>query len=99
VVVHAFNPSFQEAEAGGFLWVWSLIVLYSKFQASQGYTVRDPVSKTTKQKISSLKDLYLVSTLMSTTAEDSSLGRGIWVGESLHSKHKALSLIPSAAKK
>jgi hypothetical protein len=47
VVVHAFNPSTREAEAGGFLSsrsAWS-----TKFQDSQA-TQRNPVSKTKKEK-------------------------------------------------
>lgn len=39
-MVHIFNLSTREAEAGGFLWVWSLTGLYNKSQASQHYTVR-----------------------------------------------------------
>ena len=45
MVVHAFNPSTREAEAGGFL------SLQSKFQDSQGYTEKPCLEKTkTKQK-------------------------------------------------
>jgi hypothetical protein len=51
VVVHAFNPSTWEAEAGGFLssrpaWTTDL---QSEFQDSQGYT-KKPCLKKQKQK-------------------------------------------------
>jgi hypothetical protein len=38
MVMHAFNPSTQEAEAGGSLAVWGQPGLQSEFQDSQGYT-------------------------------------------------------------
>jgi hypothetical protein len=38
VVAHTFNPSTQEAEAGGSLWVWGQPDLYSEFQGSQSYS-------------------------------------------------------------
>jgi hypothetical protein len=44
VVAHAFNPSTQEAEAGGFL------SLQSEFQDSQGYTVKPCLEKPKKKK-------------------------------------------------
>jgi hypothetical protein len=47
VVVHAFNPSTREAEAGGFLSsrpAWS-----TEFQDSQGYTEKPCLKKTNKQ--------------------------------------------------
>jgi hypothetical protein len=47
VVAHAFNPSTQEAEAGGFL---SQPGLQSEFQDSQGYTEKPCLKKTNKQK-------------------------------------------------
>jgi hypothetical protein len=52
VVLHNFNPSTQEAEAGGFLSsrpAWSTRV---KFQDSQGYTEKPCLKKQkpTKQK-------------------------------------------------
>jgi hypothetical protein len=31
VVVHGFNPSPQEAEAGGSMWTWGLPALQSEF--------------------------------------------------------------------
>jgi hypothetical protein len=37
-MVHAFNPSTWEAEAGGSLWIQDQPVLQSKFQDSQSYT-------------------------------------------------------------
>jgi hypothetical protein len=40
VVVQAFDPSTQEAEAGRSLWVLSQPGLQCKFQDSQGYTVK-----------------------------------------------------------
>jgi hypothetical protein len=46
VVVHAFNPSTQEAEAGG---VWGQPGLQSEFQDSQGYTERSCLKQTNKQ--------------------------------------------------
>jgi hypothetical protein len=49
VVVHAFNPSTQEAEAGGFL-SSRLAGLQSEFQDSQGYTEKPCLEKNKKQK-------------------------------------------------
>jgi hypothetical protein len=50
VVVHTFNPSTWEAEAGGFL-VQGQSGLQSEFQDSQGYTEKHCLEKTTaKQK-------------------------------------------------
>jgi hypothetical protein len=49
VVVHAFNPSTQEAEAGGFLSsrpTWSM----SEFQDSQVYTEKPCLEKKKKKK-------------------------------------------------
>jgi hypothetical protein len=49
VVAHAFNPSIQEAEAGGSLSsrpVWS----GRKFQNSQGYTEKSYLEKTNKKE-------------------------------------------------
>jgi hypothetical protein len=49
VVAHAFNPSTQEAEAGGFLSsrpAWSK----SEFQDSQGYTEKSCLEKPKKKK-------------------------------------------------
>jgi hypothetical protein len=37
MVVHTFNPSTREAEAGESLWVWGKSGLHSKFQDSQEY--------------------------------------------------------------
>ena len=37
MVAHTFNPSTQEAEAGGSLWTWAQPDLYSEFQDIQGY--------------------------------------------------------------
>jgi hypothetical protein len=45
MVVCAFNPSTQETEAGGSLWVQGQLGLQSEFQDSQGYMYRDPVLK------------------------------------------------------
>jgi hypothetical protein len=45
VVAHAFNPSTQEAEAGGFL-----AGLQSEFQDSQGYTEKPCLEKQNKNK-------------------------------------------------
>jgi hypothetical protein len=47
MVVHAFNPSTQEAEAGRFL--SSRPGLQSEFQDSQGYTEKPCLEKTKKQ--------------------------------------------------
>jgi hypothetical protein len=46
VVAHAFNPSTQEAEAGGFL----SSGLQSEFQDSQGYTEKPCLKKTKQQQ-------------------------------------------------
>jgi hypothetical protein len=48
VVVHAFNPSTWEAEAGGFL-SSRLSGLQSEFQDTQGYTEKPCLKKTNKQ--------------------------------------------------
>jgi hypothetical protein len=40
MVVHAFNPSTQEAEAGGSLCVWGQPGLYKEFQDRQSHIVR-----------------------------------------------------------
>jgi hypothetical protein len=45
VVVHAFNPSTWEAEAGGFLSLRPA-GLQSEFQDSQGYTEKPYLEKT-----------------------------------------------------
>jgi hypothetical protein len=47
VVAHAFNPSTQEAEAGGFL---SQPSLQNEFQDSQGYTEKPCLEKQTNKK-------------------------------------------------
>jgi hypothetical protein len=50
MVAHAFNPSTQEAEAGGFLLIRGQPGLQSEFQDSQSYTQRNPTqSQKTKQ--------------------------------------------------
>jgi hypothetical protein len=49
VVVHAFNPSTWEAEAGGFL-SWGQPGLQSEFQDSQDYTVKPCLKKPKKKK-------------------------------------------------
>ena len=41
VVAHAFNPSTQEAEASGSLYVQVQPGLQSEFQDSQGYTEKN----------------------------------------------------------
>ena len=51
VVVHAFNPSTQEAETCGSLWVRGQPGLQSKFQDSQGYKKKNPVLKNNNNKI------------------------------------------------
>jgi hypothetical protein len=48
VVVHGFNPSAWEAEAGGFLSSRGQPGLQSEFQDSQGYTEK-PCLKKQKQ--------------------------------------------------
>jgi hypothetical protein len=40
VMVQAFDPSTQEAEADRSLWVWGQPDLHSEFQDSQRYIVR-----------------------------------------------------------
>jgi hypothetical protein len=55
VVVHAFNPSTWEAEAGRFLSskpAWS-----TEFQDSQGYTEKPCLEKQKKKKKKKKKDL------------------------------------------
>jgi hypothetical protein len=47
----AFNPSTQEAEAGGFLWVWGQPRLQNKFQDSQGYIEKLCFEKTIIKEI------------------------------------------------
>jgi hypothetical protein len=54
VVVHAFNPSTWEAEAGGFLSL-SQPGLQGEFQDSQGYT--ETLSRKTKNKKQPKKNL------------------------------------------
>ena len=55
MVVHTFNPSNQETEAGGSLWVRCQPDLQSKFQHGQGY-IEKPVSKNqTKPKTNKQK--------------------------------------------
>jgi hypothetical protein len=49
VVVHAFNPNTQEAEAGGFL-SSRQPGLQSEFQDSQGYTEKPCLEKPKKKK-------------------------------------------------
>jgi hypothetical protein len=49
VVVHAFNPSTREAEAGGFL-SSRPAGLQSEFQDSQGYTEKPCLKKKQKTK-------------------------------------------------
>jgi hypothetical protein len=58
VVVHAFNPSTWEAEAGGFL----SSVLQSEFQDSQGYTEK-PCLEKTKKKTKKKKSFSVVRQL------------------------------------
>jgi hypothetical protein len=49
VVVHAFNPSIWEAEAGGILSsVRGQLGLHSEFQDSQGYTEKSSLEKKKK---------------------------------------------------
>jgi hypothetical protein len=59
VVVHTFNPSTWEAEAGGFL-SSSQPGLQSEFQDSQGYTEKPRLKKqkqkqTNKQKVFNIR--------------------------------------------
>ena len=42
VVAHTFNPSTQELEADGYLWVWGQPGLQSEFQDSQGNYTEKP---------------------------------------------------------
>ena len=48
VVVHVFDPSTQEAEAGGSLCVQGQPGLHREFQDGQGYIVRPCLKKQTK---------------------------------------------------
>jgi hypothetical protein len=50
VVVHVFNPSAQEANAGGSLLVRSQHGLQSEFQVCQGYTEKPCFREKTKNK-------------------------------------------------
>jgi hypothetical protein len=50
VVVHAFNPSTREAEAGDF-WVPGQPGLQSEFQDSQGYTEKPCLEKKEKKRL------------------------------------------------
>ena len=45
VVVHTFNPSPWEAEAGRALWVQGQPVKFCEFQDSQGYTEKPCLEK------------------------------------------------------
>jgi hypothetical protein len=65
VVVHAFNPSTWEAEAGDF-WVQGQPGLQSEFQDSQGYTEK-PCLEKQKQKTNKPKNqiyIYIYKTDM-----------------------------------
>ena len=44
-MVHVFNPSTQETEAGGYLLIQGQSCLHSEFQVNQDYMVRDSVQK------------------------------------------------------
>jgi hypothetical protein len=46
MVVHAFNPSAREAEAGRSLWIWAQPGLQSEFQANLDYTEKACLDKT-----------------------------------------------------
>jgi hypothetical protein len=48
-VAHIFNPSPEEAKAGGSLWVPGQPGLQREFQSSQGYTELPCFRKTNKQ--------------------------------------------------
>jgi hypothetical protein len=50
VMAHALNPSTQEAESGGSLWVWGQPGLQNEFQNSQA-TQWNPVSKSKRNRI------------------------------------------------
>ena len=50
VVAHTFNPSTQEAEAGGSLWVRGQPGRQSEFQDNQDYTEKHYLEKQNKQK-------------------------------------------------
>ena len=53
VMVHAFNPSTQEAEAGGSLiWVEASLVYMREFQDIQGYIEKPCLEKPKQQKTS-----------------------------------------------
>jgi hypothetical protein len=40
MVVNNFNPSTQNTETGGSLWVWDYSGKHSEYQVSQGYEVK-----------------------------------------------------------
>ena len=50
VVVHIFNPSTQEVEAGGALWVQGQPDLQNKFQGRQGHTEKPCPEKLKKER-------------------------------------------------
>lgn len=54
MVVHAFNPSTQEAEAGGVCEFWASPVYKASFRTAREVIERNPVSK--KQKFKKRKD-------------------------------------------
>ena len=64
VVAHAFNPSTQEAEAGGSLWVRDQPGLQELVQGQAPKPQRNPVSKNEKKKKKERKKDFL-STLAS----------------------------------
>ena len=49
VVAHAFNPSTQEAETSGFLWVWSQPGLQDLVPGQLGLLYRETLYQTNKK--------------------------------------------------
>lgn len=51
MVVHALNPTTQEAETGGFLWVQGQPGLHKELQENQSYTERLNLKNQTTKSI------------------------------------------------
>lgn len=51
MVVQAYDSNLQESEAGVLLYIQSQSSLCKEFPDTQGYMMRDPVSRTTELKM------------------------------------------------
>ena len=83
MVVHTFNPSSLEAEAGWFLWVPGQPGLQGEFQDSQGYTEKPYLKQTNKQNqgiehASDRKINAILGTLTSQIHRDRKNEGGAW---------------------